>query len=254
MNYHSQYNDLLSQLPLSMKKNIWERLTTRKRNPLSEEEASTVHSEVEKYLSHEVERYAKKKNRQRVIIAANTLPDGITTLNALDKFECQLNDREKKLSLVEDGLKSQEKTLISDRLRTDSLLKECEETISSRVKEESANYIEEIRQQFSSKQDQFRIKISELTKLLNEESHDKMHKYKQRMEKLLQDKDNENEILLQKMKQYECIMNDLKSQNITLTNRIAVLEKQDKFSIDMRNKLHKENHTLHSILFNDQTH
>ena len=42
----------------------------------------------------------------------------------------------------------------------------------------------------------------------------------------------------------------LKSQNIILTNQIAVLEKQDKFSIDMRNKLHKENHTLHSILFN----
>ena len=216
--YHSQYNDLLNQLPLSMKKNIWERLTTRKRNSLSEEEASTVHSEVEKYLSHEVERYIKKKNRQRVMIAANTLPDGITTLTALDKFECQLNDREKILS-------QQEKTLISDRLKTDSLsllfqrnLKECEETISSRVKDESADYINEMRQKFSSEQDKFRIKISELTKLLNKQSRSKMHKYKQQTEQTLQDKDKEIAILLQKTKQYECTINELKSQNITLTD------------------------------------
>ena len=241
--YHSQYNDLLNQLPLSMKKNIWERLTTRKRNPLSEKEASTVHSEVEKYLSHEVERYIKKKNRQRVMISANTLPDGISTLTALDKFECQLNDCEKILS-------QQEKTLISYRLKTDSLLKECEETISSRVKDESADYIDEMRQKFSSEQDKFRIKISELTKLLNKQSRSKMHKYKQQTEQTLQDKDKEIVMLLQKMKQYECTINELKSQNITLTDRVAVLEKQDKFSIDMRNKLHKENHTLHSMLFN----
>jgi hypothetical protein len=86
--YHSQYNDILIQLPPSIKKEIWLHLTTRKRNPLSEEEASTIHPEVEKFLLHEVERYVKKKDRSKIRIAANSLPDGLDTLTALDKLEC----------------------------------------------------------------------------------------------------------------------------------------------------------------------
>ncbi|RHZ76286.1 hypothetical protein Glove_199g54 [Diversispora epigaea] len=40
MNFHKHYSELLKKLPPSIKKNIWNRLTSRVHNPLSEEQAS----------------------------------------------------------------------------------------------------------------------------------------------------------------------------------------------------------------------
>ncbi|CAG8543626.1 3865_t:CDS:2 [Ambispora leptoticha] len=43
----------------------WKRLTARKRNPLTEDEASNINPIIESFLKHEIERYQQKKQRQR---------------------------------------------------------------------------------------------------------------------------------------------------------------------------------------------
>ncbi|RIB15435.1 hypothetical protein C2G38_2192376 [Gigaspora rosea] len=46
-NFHEYYSELLKKLPLSIKKNIWNRLISRLHNPLSEEQASSIHPDIE---------------------------------------------------------------------------------------------------------------------------------------------------------------------------------------------------------------
>jgi hypothetical protein len=65
MNFNEHYSELLKKLPPSIKKNIWNRLTSRVHNPLTEEQASNIHPDIESLLISEIDKYAKKKNRQR---------------------------------------------------------------------------------------------------------------------------------------------------------------------------------------------
>ncbi|RHZ59168.1 hypothetical protein Glove_365g124 [Diversispora epigaea] len=65
MNFHEHYSELLKKLSPSIKKNIWNRITSRVHNPLSEEQASSIHSDIETLLISEIDKYAKKKNCQR---------------------------------------------------------------------------------------------------------------------------------------------------------------------------------------------
>ena len=66
MNFHSSYSELLKKLPLFIKKNIWNRLISRLRNPLTEEQASSINPNIETLLISEINKYEKKKNRQRI--------------------------------------------------------------------------------------------------------------------------------------------------------------------------------------------
>src|SRR4051812_41170403 len=59
--FNDHYKDLLDQLPPSIKKEVWLRLTTRKNNPLSNEQVSGIHPEINTLLTKEVNRYYKKK-------------------------------------------------------------------------------------------------------------------------------------------------------------------------------------------------
>jgi hypothetical protein len=61
MAFHVSYSNLLSQLPPSLIESGWIRLTTRKRNPLSESEASSINPIIEGFLKHEVDRYQRKR-------------------------------------------------------------------------------------------------------------------------------------------------------------------------------------------------
>src|SRR5204862_2764837 len=92
--FNDHYKSLLDQLPPSMKKDVWLRLTNRKNNPLSEEQARGIRSDIEKLLTREVNRYHNKKNRQKIKIEANTSSEGSSTLSQLDGFEKQLEERE----------------------------------------------------------------------------------------------------------------------------------------------------------------
>jgi hypothetical protein len=93
--FHSHYTTQLNQLPCSIKNDIWRRLTTRK-YPLTIEEASTIHPEVEELLNREVTNYTKKKDHQRLKTTANTTPGEIDTLNRLFLFEQSLLNEKKR--------------------------------------------------------------------------------------------------------------------------------------------------------------
>src|SRR5436190_10496490 len=93
--FNEHYKSLLDQLPPSIKKDAWLRLTTRKNNPLSEEQARRIRPDIEELLTREVNRYYyKKKDRQKINIEANVIPEGSATFSRLDGFEKQLEERE----------------------------------------------------------------------------------------------------------------------------------------------------------------
>src|SRR5215475_4068281 len=104
--FNDHYKDLLDQLPPSMKKDAWLRLTTRKSNPLSEEQARGIRSDIEELLTREVNRYYKKKDRQKIKIEANVIPEGSTTFFRLDGFEKQLEERERSILQKENNIKN----------------------------------------------------------------------------------------------------------------------------------------------------
>src|SRR5271154_6739317 len=89
-----------------MKKDVWLRLTIRKNNPLSEEQAGGIRPDIEELLIREVNRYYKKKDHQKLKINANILSDGSNTLSRLDGFEKQLEEREALLKQKEINIKN----------------------------------------------------------------------------------------------------------------------------------------------------
>src|ERR1043166_3590678 len=103
--FNDHYKDQLDQLPPSIKKEVWLRLTTRKNNSLSVEQASGIHSDVDFLLTKEINRYYKKKDHQKLKIEANTASDGSSTLSRLDGFEKQLDECEALLKQKENNIK-----------------------------------------------------------------------------------------------------------------------------------------------------
>src|SRR5687767_312537 len=65
MTFNQVYFELLAKLPASLINEAWIRLTSRKRKPLSEKEASEINPIVESFLKHETIRYQKRLMRQR---------------------------------------------------------------------------------------------------------------------------------------------------------------------------------------------
>src|SRR6266496_6313000 len=104
-NFNEHYKNLLDQLPPSMKKDVWLRLTNRKNRPLSEEQVRGIHPDIEELLTREVNRYYNKKNRQKIKIEANTSSDGSSILSRLDRFEKQLEERELRVQQQENNIK-----------------------------------------------------------------------------------------------------------------------------------------------------
>ena len=82
MEFNKAYSDLTNLMPPSLLNELWMRLTTRKRNPLTEEEVSSINPIVEAYLKHEVDRYRKKLkcNRKNWISPKKAL-----RINTMDK-------------------------------------------------------------------------------------------------------------------------------------------------------------------------
>jgi chromosome segregation ATPase len=63
--FHVYYSKQLNQLPRSIKIDTWRRFTSRK-HPLSIEQASSIHPEVEALLNKAVGNYIKQKERQKM--------------------------------------------------------------------------------------------------------------------------------------------------------------------------------------------
>ena len=58
--YIMAFNQVYSDLLVKLINEAWIRLTSRKRNPLSEKEASEINPIVESFLKHEAIRYQKR--------------------------------------------------------------------------------------------------------------------------------------------------------------------------------------------------
>jgi chromosome segregation ATPase len=131
--FNEHYKSLLDQLPPSMKKDAWLRLTARKNNPLSMEQARGIRPDIEKLLTKEVNRYYNKKNRQKIKIEANVIPEGSSTLSRLDGFEKQLEEREHHLQQQEINIKNTVETQVAEERKR---LKDEYDTLKNRLESE----------------------------------------------------------------------------------------------------------------------
>jgi hypothetical protein len=66
MSFHKDYSNLTNQLPASLIQRSWDRLTTRKKNPLSIDEIQSINPIVEDFLKHEIRVYNQIKQRHRI--------------------------------------------------------------------------------------------------------------------------------------------------------------------------------------------
>ena len=142
--FNEHYKSLLDQLPPSMKKNAWLRLTTRKNNPLSEEQARGIRPDIEELLTREVDRYFNKKNRQKIKIEANTTSDGSSTFSRLDGFEKQLEECELRVQQQENNIK---KTIEGQVDEERKCLKDEYDALKSRLENEYNNCMVDMKQQ-----------------------------------------------------------------------------------------------------------
>jgi chromosome segregation ATPase len=131
--FNEHYKSLLDQLPPSMKKDAWLRLTARKNNPLSMEQARGIRPDIEELLTKEVNRYYNKKNRQKIKIEANVIPEGSSTLSRLDGFEKQLEEREHHLQQQEINIKNTVETQVAEERKR---LKDEYDTLKNRLESE----------------------------------------------------------------------------------------------------------------------
>ena len=143
LHFNDHYKDLLDQLPPSMKKDAWLRLTTCKNNPLSEEQARGIRSDIEELLTREVNRYYKKKDRQKIKIEANVIPEGSTTFSRLDGFEKQLEERERSIQQKENNIKNTVEARVSEERK---VLRDHYDALMSRKESEYNNCMVDMKQ------------------------------------------------------------------------------------------------------------
>jgi hypothetical protein len=146
-NFNEHYKILLDQLPLSMKKDVWLRLTNRKNKPLSEEQIMGIHPDIEELLTREVNRYHNKKNRQKIKIEANTSSNDSSTLSRLDGFEKQLEERELRVQQWENNIK---KTIEAQVAEERKYLKDEYDALMSRKESEYNNCMVDMKQKLYS--------------------------------------------------------------------------------------------------------
>ncbi|CAJ0835163.1 7061_t:CDS:2 [Entrophospora sp. SA101] len=51
--FNQAYSELIGKLPPSLENEAWKHLISRKRNPITEEDASTINPLIELFLNHE---------------------------------------------------------------------------------------------------------------------------------------------------------------------------------------------------------
>ena len=92
MKFNKAYSGLINKLPPSLVNEAWTRLISRKRNPITKDEASAVNPLVESFLRYEVNRYQKKLKYQRKSwpIVKNSLYNS----EASDKTHTNMPDQE----------------------------------------------------------------------------------------------------------------------------------------------------------------
>ena len=127
MNFHKHYSELLKKLPPSIKKNIWNRLIFRLRNPLTEEQASSIHPDVETLLISEIDKYEKKKNRQRCN------PSPLQAINSEEEINARVKEATE--NLRQEFTKSTQETLKSIKQQKDIECKQIKLDMANKSKD-----------------------------------------------------------------------------------------------------------------------
>jgi chromosome segregation ATPase len=201
--FNDHYKSLLDQLPPSMKKDVWLRLINRKNKPLSEEQVRGIHPNIEELLTREVNRYYNKKNRQKIKIEANVIPEGSVTLSRLDGFEKQLEERELRIQQRENNIK---KTIEDQVAKERKCLKDEYDALMARKESEYNNCMVDMKQKIYS----FKHQLEDQN---NSRSDDLERQYKSRivtLDKSIIVKDREIGKLSSAISQAKKNKNDLK--------------------------------------------
>ncbi|CAJ0828922.1 203_t:CDS:1, partial [Entrophospora sp. SA101] len=142
MEFHKNYSNLVEQLPPSIIQESWKRLTRRKNNPLTEVEVGNINSEIENFLKHEVEKYKKKKERQRRSIkysSEQAPPKLSNTVTLIDKQDAQKSES----SLLCTG----------NNVASSADIKIFNQKLTNRLKQENLIYLEAERQKLTNEKD-----------------------------------------------------------------------------------------------------
>jgi hypothetical protein len=215
--FNDHYKSLLDQLPPSMKKDVWLRLINRKNKPLSEEQVMGIHPDIEELLTREVNRYYNKKNRQKIKIEANVIPEGSATLFRLDGFEKQLEERELRVQQLENNIK---KTIEAQVAEERKRLKDEYDALKSSKESEYNNCMVDMQQKLYS----FKHQLEEQQK---SGSADLKRQYKSRistLEKAMVEKDREVGKLSSSVFQAKKDKNDLKKSLSSAKKTIKTLD------------------------------
>jgi hypothetical protein len=159
--FNSHYTTQLSKLPHSIKCTIWQRLTTRK-YPLTIEEASSIHPEVEAMLVHELSRYEKNKERQRLKTAA------ISTGNT---------DSLKKLTLFEKELTVRDNLLRQQEQEYTSKIEQARSEIRDSILKENKSYLTTEKQRLQIDNDKYVEGLHKLKRNLENQYTEKMNSF-----------------------------------------------------------------------------
>ena len=161
--FNDHYKSLLDQLPPSIKKDAWLRLTTCKNNTLSEKQARGIRPDIEELLTSNVNRYYKCKNRQKIKIEANITSDSSSTLSRLDGFEKQLEERELCVQQRENNIK---KTIDAQVVKERKCLKDKYDALKIRLESEYNNCMVDMQQKLYSfkhqLEDQHKSRLNDL--------------------------------------------------------------------------------------------
>ncbi|RIB02986.1 hypothetical protein C2G38_2226316 [Gigaspora rosea] len=140
MTFHENYSSLLAQLPPSLIKAGWIRLTTRKKNPLSESEASSISPIIEAFLKHEVDRYQRnKKPRYNPTIEVETEPY-CTASSALCANIAPLYTEEEVNARIKDATDNLRQEFIKSTEETLKTIKQQKDIECNQIKIDMANW------------------------------------------------------------------------------------------------------------------
>ena len=140
MKFNKAYSGLINKLPPSLVNEAWTRLLSRKRNPMTKDEASAVNPLVKSFLRHEVDRYQKKLKYQRKswpllknFLYDTDMPDQETQTQ--DTAPIYICDHEEEInSRVEKELDNLSRQLLENNEKTfDSFMQEITKQLEERI-------------------------------------------------------------------------------------------------------------------------